>query len=76
MVYSGFVNLKIKNNLPFPIDIGLIISDENKDILNIEAKGIIPNQVYNINEDIKDKEIYNELKVEITSFNTVGSQSN
>ena len=74
LVDSGFVNLKIKNNLPFPIDIGLIISDENKDILNIEAKGIIPNQVYNINEDIKDKEIYNELKVEITSFNTVGSQ--
>lgn len=74
LVDSGFVNLKIKNNLPFPIDIGLIISDENKDILNIEAKGIIPNQVYNISEDIKDKEIYNELKVEITSFNTVGSQ--
>ena len=74
LVDSGFVNLKIKNNLPFPIDIGLIISDENKNILNIEAKGIIPNQVYNINEDIKDKEIYNELKVEITSFNTVGSQ--
>ena len=74
MIDSGFVNLKIKNNLPFPIDIGLIISDKNEDILNIEAKGIIPNQVYNISEDIKDKEIFNDLKVEITSFNTVGSQ--
>ena len=74
MVDSGFVNLKIKNNLPFPIDIGLIISDKNEDILNIEAKGIIPNQVYDISEDIKDKEIFNDLKVEITSFNTVGSQ--
>tara|TARA_B100000287_G_scaffold176420_1_gene166396 strand:- start:800 stop:2815 length:2016 start_codon:yes stop_codon:yes gene_type:complete len=74
LVDSGFVNLKIKNNLPFPIDIDLIISDENEDILNIKAKGIIPNQVYNISEDIKDKVIYNDLKVEITGFNTVGSQ--
>ena len=74
LVDSGFVNLKIKNNLPFPIDIDLIISDENEDILNIKATGIIPNQVYNISEDIKDKVIYNDLKVEITGFNTVGSQ--
>ena len=74
LVDSGFVNLKIKNNLPFPIDIDLIISDKNEDVLNIKATGIIPNQVYNISEDIKDKVIYNDLKVEITSFNTVGSQ--
>ena len=74
LVDSGFVNLKIKNNLPFPIDIDLIISDKNEDLLNIKATGIIPNQVYNISEDIKDKVIYNDLKVEITSFNTVGSQ--
>ena len=35
LVDSGFVNLKIKNNLPFPIDIDLIISDKNEDVLNI-----------------------------------------
>ena len=74
LIDSGFVNLKIKNNLPFPIDIDLVISDENEDLLNIKANGILPNQIHNISKDLKNKIIYNDLKVEITGFNTVGSQ--
>ena len=49
------------------------ISDKENVFLVIQANNILPNQLFQINEDLNGKMIYNELNVEVTKFNTPGS---
>ena len=73
VIDSGFVQIEIKNNLSIPVDVNIEISDKENVFLVIQANNILPDQLYQINEDLNGKMIYNELNVEVTKFNTPGS---
>tara|TARA_B100000963_G_C22631649_1_gene675209 strand:- start:74 stop:2134 length:2061 start_codon:yes stop_codon:yes gene_type:complete len=73
VVDSGFVNLKIKNNTSVPVDVDFIIRDDQNILLDIDVNDLAPNEIYSVKEDLKNKTIYSDLKINISKFTTPGS---
>ena len=48
IIDSGFVNLRIRNNIKVPIDIDFIISDNQKPLFNIKIDDLAPNEIFSI----------------------------
>ncbi len=73
VVDSGFVNLKIKNNTSVPVDVDFIIRDDQNILLDIDVNDLAPDEIYSVKEDLKNKTIYSDLKINISKFTTPGS---
>ncbi len=73
VVDSGFVNIGIKNNISVPISVDFIISDNKNVLFDIKINDLLPNEVFFIREDLENKTIYSDLKINISKFTTIGS---
>ncbi len=73
VVDSGFVNIGIKNNISVPISVDFIISDNQNVLFDIKINDLLPNEVFFIREDLENKTIYSDLKINISKFTTIGS---
>ena len=73
IIDSGFVNLRIRNNIKVPIDIDFIISDNQKPLFNIKIDDLAPNEIFSIKKDLKNKTVNSDLQINISKFSTTGS---